>query len=67
MVDAMQRLNIDYHFQDEIDAFLQRQYVISSPNWGDYGNDFHQIALCFRLFRQHGYYVPAGRFHIFIY
>ncbi|TKY71583.1 (3S,6E)-nerolidol synthase 1 [Spatholobus suberectus] len=66
MIDAMQRLNIDYHFQEEIDAFLQMQYMISSTNWGAYGNDLHQIALYFRLFRQQGYYVPAEVFGKFI-
>lgn len=53
MIDAMQRLNIDFHFQEEIDEFLRRQYVISS-------HDLHQVALCFRLLRQQGHYVPAG-------
>ncbi|CAJ1961464.1 unnamed protein product [Sphenostylis stenocarpa] len=65
MVDAMMRLNIDYHFQEEIDAFLQKQYVICNTNWGTYGNDLHYIALCFRLLRQQGYYVSAEVFDKF--
>ena len=65
MIDAMQRLNIDYHFQEEIDTFLQRQYVISSTNGGVYGHDLHQVALYFRLLRQQGHYVPAGWFFFF--
>ncbi|XP_020233983.1 (3S,6E)-nerolidol synthase 1 isoform X2 [Cajanus cajan] len=65
MIDAIQRLNIDYHFQEEIDAFLERQYVISTTNWDAFGNDLHQIALYFRLFRQQGYYVPADVFDKF--
>ncbi|XP_057427495.1 (3S,6E)-nerolidol synthase 1-like isoform X2 [Lotus japonicus] len=52
MIDAMQRLNIDYHFQEEIDAFLRRQFVISSTSWDGDDNDLHHTALCFRLFRQ---------------
>lgn len=55
MIDAMQRLNIDYHFQEEIEAFLRRQYVNC-----DCGHDLHETALRFRLFRQQGHFVPAG-------
>ncbi|RDY05320.1 hypothetical protein CR513_10867, partial [Mucuna pruriens] len=61
----MQRLNIDYHFQEEIDAFLHRQYVISTTRWNTYDNVLHHIALCFRLFREQGYYVPAEVFDKF--
>ncbi|KAK7328020.1 hypothetical protein VNO77_22114 [Canavalia gladiata] len=65
MVDAMQRLNIDYHFKEEIEAFLQRQYLIFSTGWSGYSNDLHHTALCFRLFRQQGYHVPAEVFNKF--
>ena len=65
MIDAMQRLNIDYHFQEEIEAFLRRQYVNSSTiPGGYYGNDIHEIALRFRLLRQQGFFVPEGLFLI---
>ncbi|KHN45732.1 (3S,6E)-nerolidol synthase 2, chloroplastic/mitochondrial [Glycine soja] len=57
------RLNIDYHFQEEIEAFLRRQYVNSSTiPGGYYGNDIHEIALCFRLLRQQGFFVPEEVF-----
>ncbi|KAG4398537.1 hypothetical protein GLYMA_08G061600v4 [Glycine max] len=63
MIDAVQRLNIDYHFQEEIEAFLRRQYVNSSTiPGGYYGNDIHEIALCFRLLRQQGFFVPEEVF-----
>ncbi|KAI4299246.1 hypothetical protein L6164_032723 [Bauhinia variegata] len=65
MVDALQRLNIDHYFQEEIDSFLQKQYVFSSINGGGYGYDLEQTALVFRLFRQKGYYVPAVVFDKF--
>ncbi|TKY59378.1 (3S,6E)-nerolidol synthase 2 [Spatholobus suberectus] len=65
MIDAMQRLNIDYHFQDEIEAFLRSQYVNSSTIAGGYGNDIHEIALRFRLLRQQGYFVSADVFDKF--
>ncbi|KAJ7968399.1 Nerolidol synthase [Quillaja saponaria] len=62
MVDAVQRLNLDYYFQDEIDEFLKRQYVISSIQAGGYGHDLHEVALRFQLLRQQGHYVPSGVF-----
>jgi len=57
MVDAMMCLNIDYHFQDEIDAFLQKQYAIWSVT----------LHFSFRLLRQQGYYVSAAGWHIYIF
>ncbi|XP_020238809.1 (3S,6E)-nerolidol synthase 1 isoform X2 [Cajanus cajan] len=65
MVDAMQRLNIDYHFQEEIEAFLWKQYVNSSTIAAGYGNDIHESALSFRLLRQRGYFVPTEVFDSF--
>lgn len=63
VIDALQRLGIDYHFQHEIDAILQRQqYAISAPRFGDGEIDLHKVALRFRLLRQHGYYMPLGEY-----
>ncbi|KAK7362996.1 hypothetical protein VNO77_05121 [Canavalia gladiata] len=68
MIDAMQRLNIDYHFQEEIEAFLRKQYINSNIIAGDYAHaDIHQIALRFRLLRQQGYFVPTEVFDKFTY
>ena len=61
MIDVMQRLNIDYHFKEEIEAFLGKQYVNCSNIIGSgYGDHIHDTALLFRLLRQQGYFVPAG-------
>lgn len=65
MVDAVQRLGIDYHFQDEIQQILQRQFMIFSSHSGPNHNDLCDVALRFRLLRQHGYYVPAGVYIIY--
>ncbi|KAI9120449.1 hypothetical protein K1719_007482 [Acacia pycnantha] len=67
MVDAMQRLNIDYHFQQEIDEFLATQYSIFSSTYasGYGGQDLHELSLLFRLLRQQGHYVPAEVFEKF--
>ena len=56
MIDAVQRLGIDYHFQQEIDQILHKQMstVVSASD------DLHEVALRFRLLRQQGYFVPDG-------
>ena len=62
MIDAIQRLGIDYHFHDEIEAILQRQYRIVIIT-DDFRDNLYEVALRFRLLRQEGYYVTAcGRF-----
>ncbi|KAG2689679.1 hypothetical protein I3760_09G149700 [Carya illinoinensis] len=66
MIDAVQRLNIDYHFQEEIEAILRRQYVRYITH-GEYGHrdELHVVALRFRLLRQQGYYVAPDVFNKF--
>ncbi|KAM7486351.1 hypothetical protein LguiA_002360 [Lonicera macranthoides] len=67
LVDAVQRIGIDYHFQNEIDAILEREYVNftnSSSRERNYQDLFH-VSLSFRLLRQQGYYVPADVFDNF--
>ncbi|XP_028805344.1 (3S,6E)-nerolidol synthase 1-like [Neltuma alba] len=67
MVDALQRLNIDCHFQEEIEEFLATQLTIFSTCQSDYGHDdLHQVSLLFRLLRQQGHSVPAEVFEKFI-
>ncbi|XP_028805341.1 (3S,6E)-nerolidol synthase 1 [Neltuma alba] len=66
MVDAMQRLNIDYHFQEEIDEFLATQHTIFSTSGSGYDqDDLHRVSLLFRLLRQQGHFVPAEVFEKF--
>nr|ADR74211.1 (3S)-linalool/(E)-nerolidol synthase [Vitis vinifera] len=64
MIDAIQRLGIDYHFKEEIEAVLQRQYMKAS-NHGESIQDLYEVALRFRLLRQEGYHVPADVFNNF--
>ncbi|KAI6704867.1 hypothetical protein NL676_007829 [Syzygium grande] len=69
MVDALQRLAIDYRFEDEIDALLQRHFVISTSESHSHhndANDLHEAALRFRLLRQGGYPVPSDVFQRFL-
>ncbi|KAL3519579.1 hypothetical protein ACH5RR_017728 [Cinchona calisaya] len=64
LIDAIQRLGIDHHFQEEIEAALWRQYV-SHKNFFDQSQALDEISLCFRLLRQQGYHVPQGVFKNF--
>ncbi|KAG4124068.1 hypothetical protein ERO13_D10G017700v2 [Gossypium hirsutum] len=65
MIDAIQRLGIDHHFQHEIEQVLQRQFMLSANGNGFHNYDLHEVALRFRLLRQEGYFVPAGVFDRF--
>jgi hypothetical protein len=59
MIDAVQRLDVDKYFQEEIEAILHGHYV-KHVSHGDCGHELHEVALRFRLLRQQGYHVPAG-------
>ncbi|GLU23180.1 hypothetical protein SLE2022_392050 [Rubroshorea leprosula] len=59
IIDAVHRLGIAHHFQDEIEQLLQKLYLLCR-NEGFRGMNLHEVALCFRLLRQQGYFVPAG-------
>lgn len=64
LVDTLERLGIDIHFREEIDAALRRVMSSGSLDSGsggsDHDSDLHVVALRFRLLRQHGFWVPAG-------
>ncbi|GAB4831046.1 (3S,6E)-nerolidol synthase 1 [Ancistrocladus abbreviatus] len=62
MIDAIQRLGVDYYFREEIKEVLDRQYV---ANYDDHCCDLHEVAVRFRLLRQEGYNVPADVFSRF--
>ncbi|XP_059660943.1 (3S,6E)-nerolidol synthase 1-like [Cornus florida] len=66
MIDAVQRLGIDYHFHEKIDEVLQRHYTkINTHTCVDNYDDLYEVSLRFRLLRQEGYYVTAGVFNKF--
>ena len=58
-VDTLERLGIDNHFVKEIDGALYRVHN-EQLDFGN-SNDLHVVALRFRLLRQHGFWVPAGK------
>ncbi|TYJ99410.1 (3S,6E)-nerolidol synthase 1-like [Cucumis melo var. makuwa] len=68
LIDAVQRLGLEYRFQTEIDAILEHHYAIFVDHDGDCmnDNDLHEVALRFRLLRQRGYFVSSDVFNIFM-
>lgn len=67
MIDAIQRLGVDYHFRNEIVEIL-RNIMDKSTKLGlqaDDGkeeDDLHFISLKFRLLRQYGYNISCGTY-----
>lgn len=55
LIDSIQLLRLDYHFEDEIDGALRLIFEVDDTNYGLY-----ETSLRFRLLRQHGYNVSAG-------
>nr|KYP71361.1 Auxin-induced protein 5NG4 [Cajanus cajan] len=54
MIDIIQRLGNEHHFEEEIEVALQKQQLILSNHANEFVN-----ALAFRLLRQGGHYVSA--------
>ncbi|ESW31214.1 hypothetical protein PHAVU_002G219300 [Phaseolus vulgaris] len=68
MVDSIQRLGIEHHFEEEIEAILKRKQLMLRVN-SHKGNDYQElseVALQFRLLRQEGYYIHADIFDKFL-
>ncbi|MQM22480.1 hypothetical protein Taro_055533, partial [Colocasia esculenta] len=66
-VDALQRLGIDYHFEEEVGTLLQ--FICESFD-DDAGagaaGDLHDVSLSFRLLRQGRFHVPTDPFDRFM-
>ncbi|XP_056163075.1 (-)-germacrene D synthase-like isoform X1 [Syzygium oleosum] len=67
LIDEIQRLGIDYHFEREIDEQLEQIHKsYSQPDHGDFmGDDLHMVALMFRLLRQQGFNISSEVFNKF--
>uniref|UniRef100_A0ACD5UFI0 Uncharacterized protein n=1 Tax=Avena sativa TaxID=4498 RepID=A0ACD5UFI0_AVESA len=61
LVDTLQHLGIDHHFEEQIDIALRQilETKLSSYN-------LHDISLRFRLLREHGHWVSPDVFNKFI-
>ncbi|XP_074274082.1 (3S,6E)-nerolidol synthase 1-like [Silene latifolia] len=64
IIDAIQRLGLEYYFRDEIRDALRKYYGRFITMEG--GCDLHDTALCFRLLRQQGYNVSSDTFSKFM-
>ncbi|KAJ9676221.1 hypothetical protein PVL29_024961 [Vitis rotundifolia] len=63
-IDAVQRLGVAYHFEQEIEEALQHIYN-SFHDLNDIDGDLYNVALGFRLLRQQGYSISCGIFKKF--
>nr|UOF75544.1 terpene synthase [Atractylodes lancea] len=62
MVDSLQRLAIDYHFEDEINLILRRRYTqFLNTDLFEHQN-LYEVSLCFRILRQKGFQVSPDVF-----
>ncbi|KAL6311280.1 hypothetical protein AAG906_013230 [Vitis piasezkii] len=64
-IDAVQRLGVAYHFEQEIEEALQH-ICNSFHDCNDMDGDLYNIALGFRLLRQQGYSISCGIFNKFM-
>ncbi|CAI0428427.1 unnamed protein product [Linum tenue] len=67
LIDLIERIGIDYHFEEEIEQILGQEYgniASCSNNYKDNDN-LHTVALRFRLLRQHGCNVSSDIFKRF--
>lgn len=67
LIDQIQRLGIDHHFEHDIYEHLEEIHKhYSRLDHGDFkGDDLHMVALIFRLLRQQGYDVSSEVFNDF--
>lgn len=64
LIDAVQRLGMEYHFEASIKDALQLVHVQVSDG-GSVFDNLHSTALLFRLLRQHGLHVQTDVFDKF--
>lgn len=62
-LDAIHRLGVAYHFENDIEDNLQLFH--NNLHFDDtcYADDLHYVSLRFRLLRQHGLFVSTGIYY----
>ncbi|KAK4718669.1 hypothetical protein R3W88_017007 [Solanum pinnatisectum] len=61
LIDAMQRLGVAYHFDNEIETSIQN--IFDASKWND--DNLYVVSLRFRLVRQQGHYMSSDVFKQF--
>ncbi|KAL3365979.1 hypothetical protein AABB24_010882, partial [Solanum stoloniferum] len=61
LIDAMQRLGVAYHFDNEIETSIQNIFYASKQ----YDDNLHVVSLRFLLVRQQGHYMSSDVFKQF--
>ncbi|KAL2495311.1 Monoterpene synthase [Forsythia ovata] len=63
LIDNLQRLDVSYHFQDEIKKILDHIHLNTNKDYDNQNEkDLYSTALKFRILRQNGYQVPQAAF-----
>nr|XP_043630944.1 (3S,6E)-nerolidol synthase 1-like [Erigeron canadensis] len=62
LVDALQRLAIDYHFEDIINIILIKRYRQFNNTEIFVHHNLYEVSLTFRMLRQNGFHVSADPF-----
>ncbi|CAL2254850.1 unnamed protein product [Prunus armeniaca] len=65
LIDAIQRLDVAYHFEKEIEEALEHIYAANHFHDDDGDGDLYNVSLGFRLLRQHGHNVSCRIFNKF--
>ncbi|KAJ8421041.1 hypothetical protein Cgig2_010227 [Carnegiea gigantea] len=61
-IDAMERLGVAYHFEEEIRIILQEFHDNYNQQNGLYEDDLYYVSLRFRLLRQHSFFASSDVF-----
>lgn len=61
-IDAIERLGVAYHFEEEIGIILQEFHDNYNQKNSLYDDDLYYASLRFRLLRQHGFYASTDVF-----
>ena len=61
LIDAIQRLGVDYHFKNEIEDVLTQIY--ESYHIQSNKDNLYHLSTRFRILRQHGFNVSSGKFY----
>ncbi|KMT08736.1 hypothetical protein BVRB_6g140070 [Beta vulgaris subsp. vulgaris] len=63
-IDAIERLGVAYHYEEEIEEALQQVYESFHDQCDK--DDLYHVSTRFRLLRQHGFRMPCGVFQKFM-